>query len=240
MICSLSNNRIKQLVKLKQKKYRYLEKKYLVEGEHLVNEAYKAGVLEEVLTCKYDKYHFPNMTEVSEEIIQKLAFTLTPQSIVGVCKMNEFDELKLDGRRYILLDQLQDPGNIGTIVRSALAFNYDQVILSSNSVDLYNDKFIRATQGACFHISCIQKELNEIIPILKKHNVKIVGTSLDLAKSINDTTSDQKMAIVLGNEGQGVSQQILSSTDENIYIPIHHAESLNVAIAGAICMFYYK
>lgn len=240
MITSINNQKIKDLAKLKQKKYREIEKCYLVEGEHLVEEAYKSGVLKEVLTSECGKYNYENMTEVSQEVIEKLAFTSSPQKIIGVCKMNESNELNKEGKKFILLDNLQDPGNIGTIVRTALAFNYDQIILSTNSVDLYNDKFIRSTQGACFHISCIKHDLVDAIQTLKKNNVTVIGTSLHEASDINDTESKEKVAIVLGNEGNGVSNTVLNETDYNVYIPIQKAESLNVAIAGAICMFYYK
>lgn len=239
MITSINNQKIKELAKLKQK-YRDLTKTYLVEGEHLVEEAYKSGVLLEILTSNIAKYSYDQMTEVSQEVIEKLAFTSSPQPIIGVCKMNEKNQLNLEGKRFILLDNLQDPGNIGTIVRTALAFNFDQIILSSNSVDLYNDKFIRSTQGACFHISCIKHDLVEAVNKLKEKDVTVIGTSLHEARVIDETSVNKKVAIVLGNRGNGVSDAILKETDFNVYIPIQQAESLNVAIAGAICMFYYK
>ena len=239
MITSTSNPKIKELCKLKQKKYRDLKRCYLVEGAHLVEESHRAGVLVEVVTSQPQLYQYENMIEVSDEVIAKLAFTNSPQPIIGICQM-KIQAFDLKKSRYVLLDDLQDPGNIGTIVRTALAFNYDGVILSENSVDLYNDKFIRSTQGACFHIPCIKANLVEVIKQLHDEGVRVVGKSLHDAKEINTIQGLKKVAIVLGNEGNGVSEKVLECCDQNVYIPIQKAESLNVAIAGGICMFHFR
>lgn len=238
-ITSTSNTRVKEWVKLKKKKNREAEGLYLVEGFHLVEEAIKAGVVKSIITsvdysCDIETFN------VTEEIIQKISSVESPQPIIAVCTMQQNNQLNTSGSRYLILDNVQDPGNIGTIVRSALAFSYDQVILSEDSVDLYNDKFIRATQGACFHISCIKQDLSQAINLLKDNNVTILGTSLDNATCINEVDNCDKLAIVLGNEGQGVSSEVLLLTDQNIYIPISTAESLNVAVAGGICMYHFN
>ena len=139
----------------------------------------------------------------------------------------------------MLLDNLQDPGNLGTIIRSALALGYDQVIMSPESVDLYNDKVIRATQGALFQMPLCQMDLLEAIALLHKQGVGVYGTSLHQALPIDHYQPQKQMAFVLGNEGQGVCQAVLDACDHTLYIPIQGIESLNVAIAGAIVMYHF-
>ncbi len=239
-ITSTNNTRIKEIMKLKKKKYRDQQKRYLVEGEHLVEEALKAGVVETILGLDVSNYKEVESIEVTMEIIERLSSVETPQPIVAICKMNENNTLNKEGKRYLILDDLQDPGNIGTLVRTAVAFGYDQVILSQNSVDLYNDKFIRSSQGAIFYIHCIKQDLKEAICTLRENNVKVYGTSLLNGKEVNQVPTSERIAIILGNEGNGVSKEVLSLTDQNIYIPIQNAESLNVAIAGGILMYHYS
>lgn len=238
MITSSSNNTIKNLLKLKQKKYRNETGLYLIEGEHLVQEATKAGEVKYLISTKDIKSDL-SVVLVSSEIMQKLSFTKSPQSIMACCKINKENKL-IDGNRYLILDDLQDPGNIGTLIRSALAFSIDQVILSNKCVDLYNDKLLRSMQGANFHISCIYRDLNEIIAILKKKNVKIVGSALENGQDINKIEKTEKMAIIVGNEGNGMNRDILSQCDYIGYIPIEKIDSLNVAIAGSIMMYFFK
>lgn len=139
-----------------------------------------------------------------------------------------------------MLDRVQDPGNVGTILRSALAFGYDQIIMSLDCVDLYNDKVIRATQGALFQMNVCIMDLKDAIECLKKQNVLVYGTCLLNAKSIDTYSNEKKMAFVMGNEGQGVSQNILDLCDQLVYIPIQSVESLNVGVAAAITMYHFR
>jgi len=236
MITSVTNKTIKELVKLKKKKYRDETGLYLVEGVHLVEEALKSGYVKQVITCDND-YQGENVLYVSEPVMEKLAFTKTPQNIMAVCRKNENTLIK--GKRYLLLDGVQDPGNVGTMIRSALAFGYDQVILSEDSVDLYNDKVIRSTQGALFHIPIIRMDLKESIRILHQQDTYIVGTGLKNALPINNIDTYPKMAIIMGNEGNGMHEEILSLCDIVAYIPIKTMESLNVAVAAGIMMYTY-
>lgn len=166
MITSTSNNTIKTLIKLKQKKYRDETGYYLVEGEHLVEEAMKAKQVECLISTKDITSDLP-IVIVSNEVMSKLSFTKSPQFIMAKCKIKKENKL-IDGKRYLILDDLQDPGNIGTLIRTALAFSIDQVILSNNCVDLYNDKLLRSMQGANFHINCIYDDLKTVISTLKK------------------------------------------------------------------------
>ena len=238
MITSASNNTIKALIKLKQKKYRDETGYYLVEGEHLVEEAMKAKQVECLISTKDITSDLPIIV-VSNEVMSKLSFTKSPQSIMAKCKIKKEKKL-IDGKRYLILDDLQDPGNIGTLIRTALAFSIDQVILSNNCVDLYNDKLLRSMQGANFHINCIYDDLKTVISTLKKNNVKIIGSALENGQDIKQIKISEKMAFVVGNEGNGMNKDILQECDYVGYIPINTIESLNVAIAGSIMMYYFK
>lgn len=237
-ITSLTNPLVKELLKLYDKNERIKQRKYLIEGYHLVKEALSAKVLDTVLIINASDYiDGVNNILVSENIINKLAKTKNPQGIIGVCLMKEIN--RLIGSRFILLDNVSDPGNLGTIIRTALGFNIDGVILSPGTVDVYNDKVIRSTQGALFKVPLIQMDLVEAIKALKNNGIYIIGTSLHQSIDLKQLNKPNKFGIVLGNEAQGINDSILQLTDVNVKIDINEAlESLNVAIAGAIMMFY--
>ena len=239
MITSLQNETIKEIMKLKQKKYRDEKDLFLVEGYHLVEEARKANCIQMLITTLEEKF-VEKTLYVSDKVMEKLAFTKSPQPIMAICYKNKNQELLKAGKRYLLLDGLQDPGNVGTIMRTALAFGYDQIIMSKDCVDLYNDKVIRSTQGALFQMNTCIMDLKEAITFLKQQGVKVYGTCLQNAQSIDQQQRYSQMAFVMGNEGQGVHQEILDLCDERLYIPIQSIESLNVAIAAAITMYHFK
>ena len=238
MITSASNNTIKALIKLKQKKYRDETGYYLVEGEHLVEEAMKAKQVECLISTKDITSDLPIIV-VSNEVMSKLSFTKSPQSIMAKYKIKKEKKL-IDGKRYLILDDLQDPGNIGTLIRTALAFSIDQVILSNNCVDLYNDKLLRSMQGANFHLSCIYGNLTQLISQLQEKGVVVIGSALENGKNIAQINRYSKMAFVVGNEGNGMNPEVLAKCDDIGYIPINTIESLNVAIAGSIMMYHFK
>ena len=242
VITSVQNPKIKELAKLKDKKYRDIEKKYIIEGFHLIEMA-KPYLLEILIV---DEKKIPKdinqkkvqVTIVSEEIINKLAFTKSPQGIIGVCKY--FDNNICFNDSSVLLDNLQDPGNIGTIIRTSLAFEIENIILSNDSVDIYNDKIIRASQGAIYKCNINYCDLLYAINEFKNNNIKVFGTSLHNGKSLKDFERNQKYALILGNEGNGVSKELLKETDCNIFIDMENKiDSLNVSIAGAIIMHYF-
>lgn len=237
MITSMQNARIKELVKLKQKKYREKESSYLVEGEHLVEEAIKAQVVELLVSTKPITSEYEVLL-VTPEVMEKLSFTKHPQSILAKCQMLEAPALQA-GVRYLILDTLQDPGNVGTLIRTALAFGIQQVILSPGCVDIYNDKVLRSMQGANFHIECLYQPLEDVIPWLQEHNVFVVGSALEGGKPIQEIASMPKMAYIVGNEGNGMRKSIMKQCDALAYIPITSIESLNVAIAGSIMMYHF-
>ncbi|MGN1370821.1 MAG: TrmH family RNA methyltransferase [Candidatus Coprovivens sp.] len=236
IITSLENKRIKNLSKLLIKKYRDEEGKFLVEGEHLVEEAYKAGVLLEVIKCDdYVRDFDVNTTIVTYDVIKKLSYTQTPQKIIGVCK--KIDEKEI-GNKVLILEDLQDPGNLGTIIRSSVAFNVDTIIVSNNTVDIYNDKVLRSSEGMLFHINIIKRNVDTLIDELHGNGYKLVGTKVDGGKNIKEVQLSGKFAVIMGNEGAGVSLSVLNKCDEYLYIPMNSlCESLNVGVATSIILF---
>ena len=238
LITSLENERIKDLIKLKQRKYRKKEQKYIVEGEHLVLEACKSGDLE-LLILEQDTL-FPIEEQalyVTNDIINKISSLETPSKILGLCKIKEEKEI---GNRILLLDEIQDPGNLGTIIRSAKAFNIDTVVLGKGCVDLYNPKTLRACQGMNFHLNIIERDLLEFIPSLKEKGIPIYTTNVTHGMDIKTLKEKDKelFALVLGNEGNGVNKEIEDLADKYIYITMNKdVESLNVAVAGSILLY---
>lgn len=239
-ITSINNDYIKYLLKLKEKKYRHLEKKFIIEGYHLVNEAYQAKMLKEVLVIDDDeKFEGVSVIKVTDQIIKKLSSTITPQNIIGICDISNEKEIK--GKKILLLDNINDPGNLGTLIRSSLGFGIDTIVLSEDCVDLYNEKVIRATQGAIFKINIIINDLKETIVYLQKHDIKVFGTSLESSKFLQEYKINNNYAILLGNEANGVKKELLQLTNDNIKIEIDNKlESLNVAVAGSIIMYYFN
>jgi len=235
-ITSINNEFIKELNKLHEKKERDKRQQFIIEGFHLIQEAKRYLDLVLIVDEKDEVAGVENIL-VTKEIITKLSFTKTPQNIIGIC--HYFDENQLTGERFLILDNVQDPGNLGTLVRSALGFNIDQVIMSIDSVDMYNDKFIRATQGAIFKMRMIKRDLIEAILDLKERNVLIIGTSLKASIDLDSLSSTNKYALVLGNEANGVSDDILKLVDTSVKIRTNSLlESLNVGVAGGIILYY--
>ncbi|CCY07445.1 MAG: RNA methyltransferase [Bacilli bacterium] len=235
-ITSVNNPLIKELIKLKQKKYRDKEKKFIVEGYNIIEEA-KDYITLIITSSKEDENILPNVEHilVPKEIIGKLSETVTPQGIIGICNYVTSRE-NFEGN-VLVLDGLQDPGNIGTLIRTAICFDFNTIYITDNSCDIYNEKVLRATQGGIFKVNIIRKNINDIIDDLKKKGYYIVGTSLKNGIPLNDINFKNLNAIILGNEGNGVSKETIERSNINAYIPINTSmESLNVAIAGGIIM----
>ncbi len=236
IITSLNNPTIKEISKLKNKKYRDLTNTYLVEGDHLIEEAHKNNLLTKIIlledtTCNYDI----EKIYVTKEVMKKLTELDTPNKIIGIVKENT--PLPI-GNKILILDNIQDPGNLGTIIRSSVAFDIDTIVLSPNTVDIYNPKVIRSTQGMIFYTNIITLKLKEFIDEIKTKNYTIFGTNVRNGKNIKEITLPEKFALVLGNEGQGVSKEIESLCDDNIYIKMSSkCESLNVSVATSILLY---
>lgn len=234
MIESVDNSRIKDIRKLKEKKYRDQYKLFLVEGEHLVLEAYKAGVLKSVLLSGRDIDLDVEKIEVSEKVMNTISDINT--NIVGVCEIVD-NKINLDSN-VIILDGVQDPGNLGTIIRSAVAFNVKNIVLSKTSVDLYNTKVLRGCQGMNFHLNIIRDDILDIIDDLKDNNYTVYGTDVVNGIDIKDVKKTGKYAIIMGNEGNGISGEVKDVVDKNIYIKMNeNCESLNVGVSASIILY---
>lgn len=234
---STQNEKIKNLRKLNNKKYRDENSLFLIEGEHLVLEAYKNGYLKELLLEENTSLSINVPTSYLTRNVMKFISELdNPSNIIGVCtKLVEQEEL---GNKILVLDNVQDPGNLGTIIRSAVAFNIDTIILSDDTVDLYNSKVIRASQGMIFKINIVRKSLLVVIPNLKKQGYKIYTTNVKNGKSLKNVEKVSKFAIIMGNEGLGVKESISSLADDFLYIDMaKDCESLNVAVAASIILY---
>jgi RNA methyltransferase, TrmH family len=245
-IQSVNNPQVKQWKKLLTKKERDKTGLFLVEGFHLVEEAIKQGeqvveiiVSEQVgLPSRWDSGSTP-VTLVTEEISNSLSDTEAPQGIYAVCRQPEFEAT--DARTFLLIDSVQDPGNLGTMIRTADAAGIDAVIIGRGSVDSFNSKVLRSAQGSHFHLPVIRGELSEWIGKLKANNVPVYGTALENGSVYTKTAPSENFALVVGNEGNGVSKEILTSTTANLYIPIlGKSESLNVAVATGILLYYLR
>lgn len=239
VIESVDNKKIKEIRKLNQKKYRDLVDEFIIEGEHLVKEAEKKGLLKEVIL--EDGYEYKTDIEkiyVTNKVIKSISNLVTPYKVMGICKKNK--EREINGN-VLILDGIQDPGNLGTIIRSAVAFNIDTIILSDSAVDLYNYKVLRSAQGLNFHINIIKRDLKEEITKLKENNYKIYTTDVNGGKNIKNVKVEEKYAIIMGNEGVGVRKDISALSDEKLYINMNNnCESLNVAVATSIILYEFS
>lgn len=247
-ITSVNNTYIKWLLTLRDKQVRNEHNLFIVEGYHLVEESLKHNVLKTVLCTEkevLDKIDVEEKYLVNEQIIKKLSSTKSPQNIIGVVSsiINQDFEAIISKKelRILILDDVNDPGNLGTIIRTSAALGIDAVISSLETVDYYNEKVLRATQGAIFKIPLFKGDLVEIISLLKKQGITIYGTHLESSVSVKDVEKLKKLAIVVGNEAQGVSSKILDLCDKNIILPMNNdVESLNVSIAAALLMWELK
>lgn len=234
MIVSNQNEYIKYLTKLQIKSFRDQENVFLVEGEHLIKEAYKHNYLKELILIEgYNLDIDIKKTIVTESIMKKLSKQQSIPRCIGL--VNKCKQREIIGN-VLILDNIQDPGNLGTIIRSAAAFNIDTIILSNDTVDLYNDKVIRSTQGLLFVLNIIVDDLNNKIDYLKSKEYKIIGTSVNGNNKISNKYS--KYALIMGNEGQGIKPSLLEKCDEIITIKTNDlVESLNVSVATSIILY---
>lgn len=247
-IQSPQNQTYKDWRKLLSRKGREKAGLYLIEGPHLVIEALKESdtVTAIIFDEDFDQQDsFPNHGypefQLTKTLFRDLNATETPQGVMAVCKI-KIDLPRNDVHRFLLVDAVQDPGNLGTIIRTADAAGIDVVFLGSGTVDLYNNKVLRSAQGSHFHLPIVHESLSKVISDLKAKGVPIVGTSLD-GNVLGEDSMKQyvSFALIVGNEGNGVHPDLLELTDVNLKIPIYgHAESLNVAVATGILMYYLR
>lgn len=249
IISSKDNSLIKELKKLKDKKIRTTKKEFLIEGFRFVEEALKSDftvkllIIESSIKDQLESYNIRkyinniNTIFVTKDIINLLASTKTPQ---GILALVEYREVKLPNNDgfYILCDKVQDPGNLGTIIRTAHASGSLGVILTKGTVDIYNDKTLRSTMGSFFHVPIFHDNNYELVNSLKEKGFKLYSSSLDTNSSLYDLKLVNNCIITVGNEGNGISEDIIKLSDTLFKIPMYrNAESLNVAVATSIIAF---
>lgn len=240
IIESVDNDKIKYYRKIRSTKYIKETGEFIVEGEHLVEEAIKSGYAKEVIILGGKNYN-TNLPKiyVNERVLKSISLLDAPQYVMAVCKIKLLEENY--GNKILILDNVSDPGNLGTIIRTAVAFGVTSIVLSENSVNIYNDKVIRASQGMIFKINVFEKELINFISNLKKDNIKIYGTDLNGSKKLSEINVSDSYALILGNEGAGVREEILRLCDEKILIEMNSScESLNVGVSAGIILYEWR
>ena len=253
-ITSKDNELIKHIRKLKDKKYRDESNEYVVEGVKLVEEAVKENAkIKQIIVCEDTTrtYEIPThiMLEiakyecisVSDKIFNIITQVTNPQGIMAIIEKNA-QNAKIDYTQDIIvvLDDVQDPGNLGTILRTVDSIGLNQIIVSKGTADAFNSKVVRSTMGAIFRIKIIEVEnLAQAIKEMRKHHFKLMVTSLQTKNSIYDIDFNKKI-IIIGNEANGVSKEIQDMADEKAKIPmLGRTESLNASVAAGVVMYEY-
>ncbi len=252
IISSKDNEIIKNIRKLKEKKYRDIENSYIIEGIKLIKEAIEEkAVIKQIVMCEefsdeeIDKDTMfeiarQNLVYVTKNVFNAITDVKTPQGIIAVVEKKHNEDANYKEDIIIALDDIQDPGNLGTILRTIDSANLKQIIVSKNTVDVYNPKVVRSTMGAIFRINVVEAEkLKDELENAKKHGYKVMVTSLDSKKNIYNVDYNKKV-IVIGNEAKGVSKEIKEIADEKVIIPmLGKTESLNASVATSIMVYEY-
>ena len=243
IISSKENEIIKEVKKLKEKKYR--KDKYIVEGIKMVEEAIREHqdieliVIKQDLSLNMDLSDYKTIT-VTENVFNVLTDVDTPQGILAVIKKQKAKDIDEQADYIVALDGVQDPGNLGTILRTMDSANLSQLIVSKNTVDAYSPKVVRSTMGSIYRVNVIEVEnLKTVLDNLKKKGFETVVTSLDTDNSIYDVDYSKKI-VVIGNEANGVSKEIQEQADKKVKITmLGKTESLNVSVATGIMIYEY-
>lgn len=242
IITSKANSVVKNAKKLHQKKYR--KSSYLIEGWHLFEEAVQAGARIEKIFALAEHggklTDYPQAVFVTEEILLDLADSQTPQGIVAVVQKEEEQMPDLTSGKYLFLEDVQDPGNVGTMIRTADAAGFTGVIVSSKSADIYSLKTLRSMQGSNFHLPIYRMSVEAFVEEAKNSRLPILATTLSQkSKDYRELARLEDFALIMGNEGQGISPFMVEQADQLVHISMKgQAESLNVAVAAGILMFY--
>lgn len=251
-ILSNQNSKVKQWKKLATKKGRTEQQTYLLDGWHLVEEAVKnkakihAIIATEAQMAEHlkDVPHGVPAFEVSEEVAKHIAGTNNPQGIFAEITLpnKTFDPKYVYDGAWLLLDEIQDPGNVGTLIRTADAAGFKGVVLGEGTADAFSPKVVRAMQGSQFHLEVLQGDLKEWILALQNNGLSVYGSALDETAKVYDTIdAGENFALIMGNEGNGMHEEYQKMVNANLYIPmLGKAESLNVAVAAGILMFELK
>jgi len=230
IIKSSENKKFKSLKKLLTKKEREKTKTFLIEGKNIIEEAKKYNKILTYITDDINKIE-DNVFYINKKLKESLSSLKNSNEDIALVKYLE--EKEISANTILLIDNVRDPSNLGTILRTCLAFGVKDIVLSENTVDLYNPKTLRASEGAIFSLNILRDNLLNFISKHKEY--KVLSTSLKVTDlSALDNT---KKMIVIGNEGNGVSKEILDISDEYLKIPIKNIDSLNVAIATSIILY---
>lgn len=237
VIESLQNKTIKNTAKLLQKKERDLTGRFLVEGHHLCQEAEQAGILEQIFALETEQVSEDvPVIRCTQSVLNKLSAQKSDAKIIGLCRRPDLTMNKTD--HLLVLDRIQDPGNVGTLIRAACAFGMDGILLSEGCADLYNPKTIQSSQGALFQIPCRVCDLSLELKALQSEGTQVLAAALHQNSiASRDLFTPEKYALMIGNEGQGLSPELLSLADQTVHIEMKTFESLNAAIAGAVLMY---
>lgn len=248
---SKDNKIFKELKKLKNKKYRYEQKRYIIEGYRFVEEALKSKVRIEyiIYTQDFVDKHYEEMQTllsgnnlleiiIKENFFKEVCDTETPQGILAVVEF-QFPKPNTKEGIYVLVDQIQDPGNLGTIIRTADAVGASGVICTKGTVDFLNEKVLRATMGSIFRVPVILEDENlSFSKALKDNSYEFIGTSLKANKSVYDLDLSKNVVFCIGNEASGLTTKILTFCNYGVIIPMMgNLESLNASVAASVVMF---
>ncbi len=251
-LTGLQNPVVKAAAELKQKKYRTQNGLYLAEGLRTAEEAVAYKAVETLFYVATDDDRTMRLLEdaamqniklvcVNENVMKKIADTETPQGIIAVCKMRQpkLENLLASGKMLLVLDRVGDPGNIGTMLRTADAAGIGGLVLLKGCADIYAPKTVRSSMGSLFHIPVLSGvSEQEFVSAAKKAGYDLLVTCLDGADNLYKADLSGRIAFVMGNEAGGVSETLLEKADKRVYIPMAgRAESLNVAMAAGIVMF---
>lgn len=240
LITSKDNKIYKLINSLKKPKYRQKNSMFILEGKRLVYEAIErsASIVYIVINEDFDDEFISDksyeIVKIENNLFKNLQDTVTSQGIIAICREKLDEAYDLDEKTVLYLEDIQDPGNLGTIIRSAASFDVKTLILSKNSCDVYNEKALRASMGAIFLVNVHYEDLN-IINTFKEHGYKVYSTS-PRGKAISYT--DEKAFILMGNEGNGLTDDAFKMSDETITISnTGKLESLNLAVASSIIIY---
>lgn len=250
-IQSKDNKTIKHIISLQQRKYRQKFGEYMVEGIRAVTDIGKKDCLRSILIRESKRSELEPLVEkgftvssvyvVQDPIFDKIEHSVNGQGILGIAKkcVNDLHLLIVEDGLYVALDGVQDPGNLGTIIRTAVAAGAKGIFLLKGTVDPYNEKCVRSTMSALCNIPIFEDvTLSEFYDFIKDNTIKTYVTSLENAKPYHTISYAKRTMIILGNEGNGVSREIIEMCDQAITIPMYgDIESLNVSIAAALCMY---
>lgn len=235
MTVSENNKHFKFLKKLKNKKYRQQYGQYLIESKKLVEEAIKSkqDILEIIVVEDFplENQRCNKVLRLPYYLFKKISTMNNPEGIMALVRLKE--EKSVTSDKILLLDNLNDPGNMGTIIRSAEAFDFRDVLLVNNCVDFYNEKCLRASMGSVFRVNIVQTDIDYIKKLKSRYTVISTGMYADDYKKIDE----EKIILMIGNEANGLSEDLLKLSDKQITIPMKgEVESLNAAIAASILM----